>query len=124
MKHMRNPTVQNMEAESAAYKRWDFVSGLEENFLKQKSKMHWLEVGDKNNKVFHRGATTREIVNSIKEIQRSEGVVLTSPEDIKIEAERHFRELYNTNRAIMLVFQWRSFKISYHTDAQTWKRRV
>lgn len=64
---MRNPTEQNMEAESEAYKRWDFVSGLEEKVLKQKSKMHWLDVGDKNNKVFHRGATAREIVNSIKE---------------------------------------------------------
>lgn len=46
---MRNPTQQNMRAESEAYKRWDFVS--EEKVLKQKSKMHWLNVGDKNNSV-------------------------------------------------------------------------
>ena len=49
---MRNLIEQNMEAESEAYKRWDFVSGLEERVLKQKSKMYWLDVGDMNNKVF------------------------------------------------------------------------
>ncbi|XP_013632736.1 PREDICTED: uncharacterized protein LOC106338262 [Brassica oleracea var. oleracea] len=89
---MRNPTDQSMAAESEEYKRWDFISGLEENFLKQKSKMHWLEVGDKNNKVFHRGATIREIVNTIKEIQCTDGAVVTSPDGIKTEAERHFQE--------------------------------
>lgn len=55
--NMRNPTAQNMEAENLAYLRWDFVSGLEEKFLKQKSKMHWLNFGDKNYKVFHRAAS-------------------------------------------------------------------
>lgn len=49
---IRNLIEQNMEAESEAYKRWDFVSGLEERVLKQKSKMYWLDVGDMNNKVF------------------------------------------------------------------------
>ncbi|KAF3547831.1 hypothetical protein DY000_02008100 [Brassica cretica] len=38
-----------MRAESEAYKRWDFIS--EEKVLKQKSKMHWLNVGEKNNSV-------------------------------------------------------------------------
>lgn len=89
---MRNPTEQNMEEESEAYKRWDFVSGLEESFLKQKSKMHWLDVGDKNNKVFHRGATARDIINAIKEIECADGAVVTSPSDIKAEAEKYFRE--------------------------------
>lgn len=89
---MRNPTDRNMEAESAAYKRWDFLSGLEENFLKQKSKMHWLEVGDRNNKVFHRGSTIREIVNTIKEIKCFDGAEVISPDEIKTEAERHFCE--------------------------------
>lgn len=60
---MRNPTQHNVEAESEAYKRWDFVSELEEKVLRQKSKMKWLDVGDKNNKAFHRGETAREVVN-------------------------------------------------------------
>ena len=89
---MRNTTQQNMDAESEVYKRWDFVYELEEKFLKQKSNMHWLDVGDKNNTSFHRGATAREIVNSVKEIECLDGEVVRTPEQIKIEAERHFRE--------------------------------
>lgn len=50
--------------------------------LKQKSKMHWLDVGDKNNKKFHRGAIAREVVNSIKEIECTDGEVVRLPEQI------------------------------------------
>lgn len=34
----------------------------------------------------------RQAINSIKEIQCGNGEVASSPEDIKVEAERHFRE--------------------------------
>lgn len=34
-----------LEEEVEAYKRWDLVSGLEESFLKQRSKLHWLKKG-------------------------------------------------------------------------------
>ena len=54
--------------------------------------MHWLDVGDKNNKAFQRGATAREIINSIKEIECVDGEIVRSPEQIKCEAERHFRK--------------------------------
>lgn len=37
---MQNPSERNSEEENRAYERWDKVSGLEENFLKQKSKVH------------------------------------------------------------------------------------
>lgn len=65
---MHDPSERNSEEEARAYERWDKVSDLEESFLKQKSKVHWLNVGDKNNKVFHRAATVRNIQNSIKEV--------------------------------------------------------
>ncbi|XP_019094476.1 PREDICTED: uncharacterized protein LOC109129900 [Camelina sativa] len=55
--------------ENAAFKQWEFWAGLEEKYLKQKSKLHWLQVGDRNNKVFHRAAQERVAMNSIKEIQ-------------------------------------------------------
>lgn len=90
--NLANPTPQNMEEENKAYKRWDFVSDLEEDFLKQKSKMHWLKKGDKKNKSFHRAATIRDIRNSIKEIQCADGSILSNAADIKNEAEQFFRE--------------------------------
>lgn len=66
--------------------------GNRENVLKQRSKLHWLQLGDKNNKVFHNAAKIRETTNLIREIKCSSGVVATSQEDIKKEAERFFNE--------------------------------
>lgn len=43
-----------MEAETVAYKKWKHLAELEEGFLKQCSKLHWLNVGDGNNVFFHR----------------------------------------------------------------------
>jgi len=79
-----------MEEENIAYNRWDLVAGLEERYLKQKSKIHWLDVGDKNNKSFHRAVKTREAQNSIREIECPNGVVTANAEEIKMEAERFF----------------------------------
>lgn len=38
-----NPTLENIRKESNALKRWQKLVDFEEDFLKQKSKMHWLE---------------------------------------------------------------------------------
>ncbi|XP_056858087.1 uncharacterized protein LOC130507391 [Raphanus sativus] len=82
---IRNPTQGNLDRENSAYAQWDHVARLEEGFLKQKFKLHWLKVGDKNNKVFHRAATTRDIHNSIKEIRCRDGRIVKQPEEIKEE---------------------------------------
>ncbi|KAG7563869.1 Reverse transcriptase zinc-binding domain [Arabidopsis suecica] len=81
-----------MVEENEAYARWDRVSDLEEKFLKHKSKLHWLQVGDKNTKAFHRAAATREAQNTIREILSNDGTVKVKKEEIKAEAERFFRE--------------------------------
>ena len=89
---MRDPSQVNLEIENVAYERWDKVSGLEDKFLKQKSKLHWLNVGDRSNKVFHRAATARNNQNSIYEVLCRDGRVVHKHEEIKEEAESFFRE--------------------------------
>lgn len=88
--NVRNPSPQTLERENTAHARWEHVSRLEEGFLKQKSKLHWLKVGDRNNKTFHRAATAREVQNSIKEITCGDGRVVKEPDEIKHEAESFF----------------------------------
>ncbi|KAG7579308.1 Reverse transcriptase domain [Arabidopsis thaliana x Arabidopsis arenosa] len=90
--NLLNPSLQTMEDETEAYKRWEKLARLEEKFLKQKSKLHWLDIGDQNNKTFHRAIMTRMVQNTIREIQRQDGSVTKAPEEIKGEAERFFRE--------------------------------
>lgn len=69
------------------------IADFEEEFYKQKSKLHWMEVGDRNNKFFHNAARMREFQNAIREILCLDGSIVTKEEDIKKEAGRFFTEL-------------------------------
>lgn len=90
--NLKNHSPKLMQEENTALRRWDWVTRLEEKYLKQKSKLHWLQVIDKNNKIFHRAVTTREAKNSIMEIECSDGRILSREDDIKVEAERFFSD--------------------------------
>lgn len=41
-----NPSPRAMEEEATAYDKWQLLSELEEAYLKQKAKIHWLTVRD------------------------------------------------------------------------------
>ncbi|KAG7536891.1 Endonuclease/exonuclease/phosphatase superfamily [Arabidopsis suecica] len=86
------PTDIALKEETEAYYKWNHLAELEEKFLKQRSKLHWLDVGDQNNKVFHNAVKLRESKNSIREIQLPDGSTVSSQEEIKQEAERFFSE--------------------------------
>lgn len=84
------PSNENQKEESKAYKRWEKVADLEEAFLKRKSKLHWLNIGDRNNKTFYRAARTRETKNGIREIKCTNGLLVSDKEEIKEEAINFF----------------------------------
>ncbi|XP_024014004.1 uncharacterized protein LOC112088085 [Eutrema salsugineum] len=81
-----NPTSEGLAEESAALSKWEHLYELEEAYLKQKSKLHWMNVGDKSNKIFFRAVCIRESQNLIKEIIDKDGANLKEPADIKAEA--------------------------------------
>lgn len=63
------------------------MASLEEDFLKnQKAKLHWLDVGDQKNKMFHRAIKSRQAQNMIREIRCSNGSVVSTHLEIKHEA--------------------------------------
>lgn len=72
--------------------KWQRLADIEEDCLKQRSKVHWLDVGDGNNKFFHSSAKIREVRNAIHEILRANGSIAISDEEIKIEAESFFAD--------------------------------
>ncbi|XP_010467312.1 PREDICTED: uncharacterized protein LOC104747378 [Camelina sativa] len=75
--NLSHPSAVAMEAEKRAYDRWSFLASLEEKYLKQKSKLHCLQVGDRNNKTFHRAVQTRAAQNVIREILKPDGSVVS-----------------------------------------------
>lgn len=87
---LTNPSRELMEEESRAYERWCSLSRIEEKVLSQKAKVHWLDVGDGNNKQFYQAAKGREVRNSIREIKRADGSRVATQEEIKCEAVDHF----------------------------------
>lgn len=90
---LEDPSPEAIAEENQAYIHWDTLADLEEGFLKQKSKLHWLQVGDKNNKYFHKSALVRAAANTMREIQCADGRVCTSQEEIKEEATNFFESL-------------------------------
>lgn len=80
-----------MEDEAETYRHWDHILGLEEIFLKIISKLHWLRIGDKNNKTFHKVAVVQAAKNT------------NADEEIKAEDEGFFRDFFNIYRMITMV---------------------
>lgn len=90
---LSNPSTEAVRRECEALEKWQKLADIEEEVYKQKSKMHWLEVGDGNNRFFHNAAKIREVINAIREVLCPDGSIATKEEDIKREAERFFTEL-------------------------------
>ena len=62
------PSRAAIQEEAMAYAKLQRLAYLEEEFYKQRSKLHWLEVGDGNNRYFHNVTKIREVRNGIREI--------------------------------------------------------
>lgn len=94
---LQDPSQENFLAETEASVRWERVATLEEAFLKQKAKIHWLRVGDQNNKYFHQMLQAQNSKNAIRTIQLTNGQRVSDPKEIKSEAERYFRDFLQQN---------------------------
>lgn len=92
---LSDPSEDNMKEEIEAYGHRSHVVDLEKDFYKQKSKLHWLDVGDKNNKVFYNALKLRELRNMIKEIQCVGGEIVTTQKEIKEEAVQFYSTFLN-----------------------------
>ena len=92
---LTRPSNTSVHEEAEAYERWLYVAGLEEEFLQQRAKFHWLDKGDQNNKTYHSAISSRQAQNAIREIKCQNGSVVTGQSGVKAEAERFFSEFLN-----------------------------
>jgi len=89
---MTRPSSQAVVAEADAYEKWLRLSGIEESYLRQKAKLHWMKIGDQNNKTFYNAAKIREVRNNVREIKCDDGHIASNQQQIKAEAVRYFRD--------------------------------
>lgn len=64
-------------------------------FFEAKGDAPWLDVGDKNNKTFHRAIKTRQTQNMIREIRCGNGSVVKQRSEIKKKAEEFYSKFLN-----------------------------
>lgn len=84
------PNSDAMGIEARVFTKWQRLAELEEKYLRQKSKLCCLNVDDKNNLYFHQAAKIREVRNSIREVVKPDGSIVSSQEEIKAEVVQFF----------------------------------
>lgn len=74
---MQDPQTSTFEAASDAWEYWHHISGLEEQFYFQKSRMQWMGLGDRNSRFFHKVTQSRNLRNTMRKIVTLDGRILT-----------------------------------------------
>jgi len=72
------------------------ISAAEENFLKQKSRNRWLNLGDGNNAFFHKSVKARNSSNLIKILKDEDGNRVEDINQIKELAIGFYQKLLGT----------------------------
>ncbi|KAJ8505060.1 hypothetical protein OPV22_005946 [Ensete ventricosum] len=77
--------------------RNNFMQALkqEECFLKQKSRQHWLTLGDSNTKFFYAAIATRRATNRIKKCKGIDGNLIEDLDEVKNYTKQFFYSLLN-----------------------------
>ncbi|GAV77198.1 hypothetical protein CFOL_v3_20670 [Cephalotus follicularis] len=63
----------------------------EESFLRQKSRINWLKLGDGNNKFFHRAVTSLHHRNHVDRLQHLDGSWACNQDEVEKLAVEHFK---------------------------------
>ena len=84
-----NPMLR--ENEKSCLKNYHDLAVAEEGFLKQKSRVQWLKLGDQNTSFFHKAVKAHNARSALKVITMANGSRTEDPVAIKQEAVRHFQ---------------------------------
>ena len=79
------------ENEKGCLKIYHDLAIAEEGFLKQKSRVQWLKLGDQNTSFFHKSVKAHNARSALKVISLANGCRTEDPSAIKQEAVRHFQ---------------------------------
>ena len=89
-----NPIL--IEKHKSFLKNFHTAIWIEEEILKQKSRLQWLEVGDKNSRYFHMSIKARRNRKRIFILEKLDGKFTSTCDEAKEEAIRYFKSLLGT----------------------------
>lgn len=85
-----SPTETTFDEAAEAMTVWNHWAGIEESFLRQKSRITWLKNGDQNTLFFFKIVQTRTSFNMIRRLTLPSGEVITDLQRIIVVAAVHF----------------------------------
>lgn len=88
---LTNPTEIVIREEHQARAKWQFLLSAEERFFRQKSRVNWMHLGDKNTSFFHRSASQRAAQNHIHFLRDADDRKLVTSSEIKAHAADYFQ---------------------------------
>jgi hypothetical protein len=77
----------------------------EEETWRQKSRATWLACGDRNTKFFHSYVNYRRHINSIWDIRKEDGSLVTSQKELEKEVVVYFRNIFKAHEHLSIVHQ-------------------
>ncbi|CAA7041572.1 unnamed protein product [Microthlaspi erraticum] len=89
-----NPSEVLARDEHEARSRWNVLLKAEEKFFKQKSRVKWLNLGDRNTAYFHKCATMRLSQNHIYFLKDGQGRRVVSQTDLKNHSAAYFQSIF------------------------------
>ncbi|XP_013630055.1 PREDICTED: uncharacterized protein LOC106335920 isoform X2 [Brassica oleracea var. oleracea] len=69
---------------------------LEEEYWRTKSRIQWLQAGDRNTRFFHSKTKQRRSYNRIIHISDEEGKIYTEIKDVHFQIQKYFQDLYRS----------------------------
>lgn len=72
------------------------LNNREEIMWKQRSRIMWLTVGDKNTRFFHLRASQRRRRNKISKLTRADGTIIEDEKELGEMASSFYKELYSS----------------------------
>ena len=95
-----------IDNEKKCLKAYHELGYAEEGFLKQKSRVQWLKLGDQNTSFFHKAVKARNGRNTIKVITSASGCRIDDPEVIKQEEVGHFYDVLCSDGSSNIQFEY------------------
>ncbi|KAK6124264.1 hypothetical protein DH2020_042016 [Rehmannia glutinosa] len=92
-----SPSSMDFERIKALNQQLEKAMLVEEHYWRQRSRISWLQGGDKNTKFFHQKATARRRKNWILGVESSSGTWISDEKLIAKEIEMYFRDIFTSS---------------------------
>ena len=102
-----------MGNEKICLKNFHDRARAEEGFLKQKSRIQWLKLGDQNTNFFHKAVKARNSRKSIKFITMENGCRIDDPATIRQQFLEHFQSVLGSSMQEQAV-------VEFNMDGLVW----